>query len=141
MTKPVLKELLVAAGHAVELTGCPDVCHTASRGRDLYKADDCNSHSVDLPAWRARYRCELTREQLMRAGTAGCIQGMSTSARDSLNAFIEDVGAPEGIKTDSAAEFTGRNSEFAKLCRKRSIRQTFQEAGRSNQIPHVDVQI
>ncbi|ACI64709.1 predicted protein [Thalassiosira pseudonana CCMP1335] len=66
---------------------------------------------------------------------------MSTSARDSLNAFIEDVGAPEGIKTDSAAEFTGRNSEFAKLCRKRSIRQTFQEAGRSNQIPHVDVQI
>eukprot|EP00970_Alexandrium_tamarense_P011591 scaffold2548_cov135-Alexandrium_tamarense.AAC.1 len=67
--------------------------------------------------------------------------GMSTSARDSLNAFIEDVGAPERIKTDSAAEFTGRNSEFAKLCRKRSIRQTFQEAGRSNQIPHVDVQI
>eukprot|EP01082_Thalassiosira_pseudonana_P014053 g12645.t1 g12645 contig6:2342448-2343665(-) len=65
----------------------------------------------------------------------------ATSARDSLNAFIEDVGAPEGIKTDSAAEFTGRNSEFAKLCRKRSIRQTFQEAGRSNQIPHVDVQI
>eukprot|EP01082_Thalassiosira_pseudonana_P000209 g18.t1 g18 contig1:46045-47384(+) len=66
---------------------------------------------------------------------------MATSARDSLNAFIEDVGAPEGIKTDSAAEFTGRNSEFAKLCRKRSIRQTFQEAGRSNQIPRVDVQI
>jgi hypothetical protein len=64
-----------------------------------------------------------------------------SSARDSLNAFIEDVGAPEGIKTDSAAEFTGRNSEFATLCRKRSIRQTFQEAGRSNQIPRVDVQI
>jgi hypothetical protein len=77
----------------------------------------------------------------MRAGTAGCIQGMSTSARDSLNAFIEDVGAPERIKTDSTAEFTGHNSEFSKLCRKRSIRQTFQEAGRSNQIPHVDVQI
>ena len=70
----------------------------------------------------------------MRAGTARCIQGIATSARDSLNAFIEDVGAPEGIKTDSAAEFTGRNSEFAKLCRKGSIRQTFQEAGRSNML-------
>jgi len=64
-----------------------------------------------------------------------------TSAAEALDEFIQDVGIPVNLRTDMASEFTGRNSEFVKLARKWSIRLTYQEAGQSNQLWYVDLEI
>eukprot|EP00804_Cyclotella_cryptica_P025225 CCRYP_010329-RA/>CCRYP_010329-RA protein AED:0.44 eAED:0.44 QI:0/0/0/1/0/0/2/0/190 len=52
-----------------------------------------------------------------------------TSATEALNEFIQEVGIPVNLRVDMASEFTGRNSEFVRLAKKRSIRLTYQEAG------------
>ena len=60
---------------------------------------------------------------------------------EALDEFIQDVGIPVDLRTGMASEFAGRNSEFVRLAKKRSIRLTYQEAGWSNQLWYVDLEI
>ena len=48
---------------------------------------------------------------------------------------------PERLKSNRAAEFCGRNSEFVKLAMRKRIDLTYAEAERTNQIWQVDVLI
>ena len=51
----------------------------------------------------------------------------NVSAATSLKEFCEDVGIPEQLKSDRAPEFCGRNSEFLKLAKKKTIELTYAE--------------
>ena len=54
-------------------------------------------------------------------------------AGDKLHAFIEDVGVPETLVADMAAEQEGPNTEFRDLVRRHHIKMKWTERGRPNQ--------
>jgi len=64
----------------------------------------------------------------------------SNDATDALASFVMDVGTPERLKVDSAAEFTGQNSEFVSYARKKGIDVSYAEPHR-HEIGPIDVQI
>lgn len=63
------------------------------------------------------------------------------NATASLRAFVDEVGVPTNLKCDLAKSTSGKHTEFVKYCSKNGITQTWSEAQRPNQIPHVDVEI
>jgi hypothetical protein len=50
-----------------------------------------------------------------------------------LTEFTDDVGIPDTLWSDGAAEMTGRNTEFVKEVTRLKIRRKITERGRSNQ--------
>ena len=62
-------------------------------------------------------------------------------AADSLQTFCDDVGIPKDLKTDMASSFVGHKTEFQKVIKHNRIKLSHAEAGRSNQIYKVDIEI
>ena len=56
-----------------------------------------------------------------------------SAAGESLIDFTDDIGIPEQLVTDGAGEFTGRDTEFVKQCRRMRIKTHTTEKGRKNQ--------
>ena len=57
----------------------------------------------------------------------------SQNAADALSDFCDDVGIPEILWTDGAAEYTGQNTPFRKLCTRQRITLFTTESGQKNQ--------
>eukprot|EP00957_Ditylum_brightwellii_P014842 1118771-Ditylum_brightwellii.AAC.1 len=55
--------------------------------------------------------------------------GSCQDAGDSLKQFIDDVGIPECIVTDSATEFVGKNTDFVQKERKMRMYLCYSEQG------------
>ena len=63
------------------------------------------------------------------------------SAAETLQSFCHDVGVPERLKSDRAPELCGRQSEFAKLAKRKRIDLSYAEPERATQIYQVDIAI
>eukprot|EP00957_Ditylum_brightwellii_P025452 1924426-Ditylum_brightwellii.AAC.1 len=57
---------------------------------------------------------------------------------DSLKQFIDDVGVPESMVTDSATEFVGKNTDFVHEARKMRMHLHYSEQGQHKQDHHAE---
>ena len=60
---------------------------------------------------------------------------------DSLRELINDVGIPDWLYSDLAAEHMGTNTEFQQQVRKFHIQMHYAEKGRNNQNHHAEREI